>query len=68
MIRKQHGYISGILMIIGGGVMTRYVDPSAGAALVAAGGFVLGAIQREWFPPPQTLGKLPEQQAKETEQ
>jgi hypothetical protein len=67
-MKKKHGYLGGILCIVGGGLMTKYVDPSAGAALVAAGGFVLGAIQREWFVKPPTLGPVPpEKQARETD-
>jgi acyl-CoA hydrolase len=67
-MKKKHGYLSGVLMIVGGGVMTKFVDASAGAALVAAGAFVLGAIQKEWFVKPATLGKVPpEKQASETD-
>lgn len=67
MITKRYGYISGVLCIVGGGLLTKFIDASAGAALVAAGAFVLGAIQKEWFQAPQTLGPVPEKQAKETD-
>lgn len=60
-MNKTHGYVSGVLLIVGGGLLTKYVDASAGAALVAAGGFVMGAIQKEWLAKAPTLGAVPEE-------
>jgi hypothetical protein len=60
MNKKMHGYVGGVLLIVGGGMMNKFVDMSSGAALVAAGGFLLGALQKEWFPKPATLGAVPE--------
>lgn len=61
MMKKKHGYLSGVLLIVGGGLLTRFVDASAGAALVAAGGFLMGAIQKEWLPKTPTLGAVPKE-------
>ncbi len=44
---KLEGYVLGVVTVIGGGVVARFIDPTAGAALVAAGAWGIGKIQKE---------------------
>lgn len=55
--RRLLAYTGGIVLIIGGGTLAKYVDASAGAALVAAGAFVIGGIQKEMLPRPHDRRK-----------
>lgn len=45
-------YAGGTVLIVGGGALAKFVDASAGAALITAGGFLLGALQKEVLPRP----------------
>lgn len=55
-MKRQHqrvlAYAGGALLIIGGGVLAKFLDAGAGAALITGGGFVLGALQKEVLPRP----------------
>jgi len=50
MKRKHKWFVIGLAIIVGGGLMIKYVEPTSGAALVAAGGWLIGKLQRELFP------------------
>lgn len=55
MNRKQQrfsAYAGGVALIVGGGALAKFVDTGAGAALITAGGFVIGALQKEVLPRP----------------
>lgn len=48
MNKKQRGaYALGVLTILGGAVIGKYLLPEAGAALVAAGAFLIGKVQQQ---------------------
>lgn len=48
MNKKQRGaYVVGVLTIIGGAIIGKYLLPEAGAALVAAGAFLIGKVQTQ---------------------
>ncbi len=48
MNRKQLGaFVGGALTIIGGGCVAKYLDPIAGAALVAAGAGLIGLAKKQ---------------------
>lgn len=55
-MKRKHqrlaAYAGGIALVVGGGALAKFVDPTAGAALVAAGAFVIGGIQKEMLPRP----------------
>lgn len=55
-MKREHqrfsAYAGAVILIVGGGVLAKFVDTGAGAALITAGGFVIGALQKEVLPRP----------------
>jgi hypothetical protein len=46
--KNQRGaYAVGVLTILGGAIIGKYLLPEAGAALVAAGAFLIGKVQQQ---------------------
>ena len=55
-LRKPHLFVLGAMTIVGGGLLSKYIDAAAGAALVAAGGWLIGRVQSEWLPEKKAQG------------
>ena len=44
---QRNAYVVGVLTIIGGAFIGKYLLPEAGAALVLAGGYLVGKVQSQ---------------------
>lgn len=49
-MKKYVGFAAAVGVIVVGGLVGKYLDVTAGGALVAAGAWFVGKLQREWFP------------------
>jgi hypothetical protein len=62
-VRNHHkrllAYLGATILVVGGGVLVqqKYIDASAGLALITAGGYVFGALQKEALPRPHNRRK-----------
>lgn len=54
-------YAAAVVVIVGGGFLSKYVDGMAGAALVGLGGYIYGKMQE----PPAFKGKKEEAEPSE---
>jgi hypothetical protein len=45
-------YVGGLVVVALGGLLTKYVDTTAGVAVTGAGGMLLGALREQILPPP----------------
>jgi hypothetical protein len=53
-------YIGGVSVVIIGGVITKYLDATAGIAITGAGGLLLGSLREQILPPPHRRKTDPE--------
>lgn len=53
-------YVGGLAVIVAGGLLTKYVDATAGIAITGAGGLLLGALREQLLPPPHRRKSDPE--------
>lgn len=53
-------YGGGVAIVVVGGVITKYLDATAGIAITGAGGLLLGALREQLLPPPHRRKSDPE--------
>jgi len=58
--QRIFAYTGGLAVVVVGGVITKYLDTTAGIAITGAGGMLLGALREQLLPPPHRRKTDPE--------